>query len=62
MIRPFQKVRLKTGEKAIIVEVLSNGQSFLADVIKDDGDYENDEITINDICGVFEEVERKFAV
>ncbi|MDR2168395.1 MAG: hypothetical protein LBE35_11195 [Clostridiales bacterium] len=57
MIKEFQKVRLKTGEEAVIIEILQKGRAFLADVKKAELDYETDEITMDDIAGVFVETE-----
>jgi predicted DNA-binding antitoxin AbrB/MazE fold protein len=61
MIKEFQKVRLKTGEEAVIVEILQKGRAFLADVKKADLEYETDEITADDIASVFVEVETPMA-
>lgn len=57
IIKEFQKVRLKTGEKAVIVEVLQENKVFLADVEKGEDDFENDEINFNDIASIFIETE-----
>ncbi|MCL2224349.1 MAG: hypothetical protein FWB96_05220 [Defluviitaleaceae bacterium] len=58
MIKQFQKVRLKSGKEAVIIEILEQGKAFLADVEISDGEYETDEIHSRDIQSVFEEVER----
>jgi hypothetical protein len=57
LIKQFQKVRLKTGEEAVIVEVFECGRAFLADVEKGEGVYETDEIRYDDIHSVFVETE-----
>ena len=57
LIKQFQKVRLKTGEEAIIVEILEQNKAFLADVEKGVGEYETDEIRYEDIKSVFVETE-----
>lgn len=36
-IELYDKVKLKSGETAYIVEILGNGDSFVADVEKTDG-------------------------
>ena len=58
LIKQFQKVRLKTGEIAVIIEVLEPGKAFLADIEKDDGNYETDEMLFDGIASVFIETEQ----
>lgn len=36
-IKLYDKVRLKSGEEAAIVEILGNGKSFVADIESADG-------------------------
>lgn len=62
LIKQFQKVRLKTGEEAVIVEILEENRVFLADVEKSEGDYETDEIHYDDIKSVFIETEQLLTV
>jgi hypothetical protein len=57
MIEQYSKVKLKTGEIAVIIEVFEAGASFLADIKKGEQDYETDEIGMADIASVFVEVE-----
>ena len=61
MIKQYQKVRLKTGEEAVIVEILEQDKAFIADVEKGDGEYKTDEIRSEDIKSVFVEVETPLA-
>ena len=61
MIELFQKVKLKSGRLAVIVEILEPNEAFLADVEISEGEYETDEIRTSDIQSVFEEVERVLA-
>jgi len=61
MIKEFQKIRLTTGEEAIVVEILEKDKAFLVDIKKAEDEYETDEITIADISSVFDEVERQIA-
>ena len=58
LIKQFQKVRLKTDELAVIVEILEPNKAFLADVKKGEEDYETDEIHFEDIKSVFVETEQ----
>lgn len=60
LIEQFQKVRLKNGKVAVIIEILDPNKAFLADVQMGEGDYETDEIHAKDIQTIFEEVERAF--
>ena len=55
MVELYQKVELKTGETAVIVEILKVGEAFLADIEKGEQEYETDEIRIEDIKSVFVE-------
>ncbi len=45
----FDKVLLNTGEVAYIVEVFENGEAYLADIDKEDGWTETEEILPSDI-------------
>jgi len=58
MIKQFQKIRLKTGEEAVIIEILEQDKFFLADIEKSDGEYETDEIRYEDIKSIFIETEQ----
>ena len=59
-VKQYDKIRMKTGQKACIVEVLGNGAAFIVDYIGDDGDTETADITPDDIVSVFVEVEHPF--
>jgi len=54
----YQRVRLKSGKRAIIVEILEQGKAYIADIEIDEGDYETAQITHADIASVFIEVEQ----
>ena len=66
----FQSVRLKTGQRAVIVEIYNDGEAYEADVvirqanIKADppeyGKYETRTIYPDEITTVFTEVETAF--
>ena len=67
----YQTVRLATGQRATIVEILGNGEAYLADVVLLEADYkadppvyaefETETIYPKDITSVFESVEKPFA-
>jgi hypothetical protein len=57
VIKQYDKVKLKSGKYAIIVEVLSPQKAYIADVEIDEGEYETDTIFYGDIASVFEEIE-----
>ena len=42
IIEMFDKVLLKTGETAYIVDILKAGVAYVADIDKDDGDTETE--------------------
>ncbi|GHU36726.1 hypothetical protein FACS1894105_07580 [Clostridia bacterium] len=60
LIKQFDKIRLKNGKKACIVEVLGDGAAFIVDYIGDDGDTEMADITPDDIQSIISEVELPF--
>lgn len=47
-IRQYDRVLLKDGHEAYIVEIFDNGEAFLADVDKD-GDTFTEEIQANEV-------------
>ena len=53
-----QKIRLKNGEYAHIVEVYESGVAYEADIYSRDGRTRTDTIRHSDIAFVIEEVER----
>jgi hypothetical protein len=61
MISLYQRVKLKNGKNAAIVEILGNGEAFIADIEISEGDYETETIYPKDIKSVFVEVEQPFA-
>ena len=60
MIKLYQKVRLKNGKNAVIVEILGNGAAYIADVEVSKDDYETETIYPSEIKSVFIEVEQPF--
>ena len=59
MIKEYDKVRLKTGQLARIVEIF-NDKIFLAEVVAKSGDIDTREVKAEEIVTVFEEIERPF--
>jgi len=57
MINTFDLVRLKSGERARILEIFSDGD-FLAEVISKDGDIDTTEIKKENILAKIVEVEQ----
>ena len=62
MIKQYQKVKLKNGNLAVIVEILGNSEAYIADIEVSEDDYETDTIYPSDIASVFVEVEEPFVI
>ena len=60
-IELFDKVRLKSGKSAHIVEVYEQGVAYEADVAADGGEYSTDTIQHSDILYVYAEKPEKSA-
>ena len=54
MIKLYDRVLLKTGETASIVEIYEQGKAYEADIDKEDGDIEPDTIFQEDIVKVID--------
>ena len=54
----YQTIRLKSGKKATIVEVLEKGRAYIADIEISEGDFETEQILQEDITSVFVEIEQ----
>jgi hypothetical protein len=61
MINEFDKIKLKTGEIAVICEILEKNIAYIAEVYNRDGKMSVEQIAYGDIASVFEEVERPIA-
>ena len=61
MIKQYDKVKMKDGKFAIIVEVLEPQKAFIADIEISDGDFETETIFITDIVALMIEVEQPIA-
>jgi hypothetical protein len=57
MIRQYDKVKLRNGKYAIIVEVLEPQKAYIADVELSEGDYETETIFLKDIAARMVEIE-----
>jgi len=62
MIKQYQKVKLQDDKYAIIVEILGNGEAYIADIEVSEGNYETETIHPKDIKSIIVEVEKPFAV
>lgn len=60
MIKEYDKIRLKTGHIARILEILDD-EAYIAEIFLKDGDVDTTEIKRADIVSVFEEVEHPVA-
>jgi hypothetical protein len=62
MIELYQRVKLKNGKDAVIVEILGKGEAYIADIEISEGDYETETIYPKEIKSVFVEVEQPFLI
>jgi len=61
MINEGDKIKLTSGEIAIISEVLEKDVAYIAEIFLKDGGVSIDQICHNDIASIFEEIERPIA-
>ena len=61
MIKEGDKIKLTTGEIAVISEVLDENVAYIAEIFLKDGGVSIDQIRHNDIASIFEEIERPVA-
>jgi hypothetical protein len=57
-IKEGDKIKLKTGEIAIISEVLKANVAYIAEIFLKESGVSVDQISHDDIVSVFEEIER----
>ena len=62
MIKQYDKVKMKDGKYAIIVEVLEPDKAYIADVELSDDDYTTETIFYSDIAALMVEVEQPIAI
>ena len=62
MINQYDKVKMKDGKFAIIVEVLEPQKAYIADIELSVGDYTTETIFQSDIASKIVEVEQPIAV
>ena len=55
-IEEYDKIKLRTGETARVVEILESGVMYIAEVFKEDG-ISVEHISQKDIVSVFKEIE-----
>lgn len=58
MIKQYDKVKLKDGHFAVIVEVLEPQKAYIADVELSEGDYTTETVLYSEISSIIIEVER----
>ena len=63
MIKEGDKIRLITGEIALVSEVLEAGAAYIVEIFRKNGDMSVtiDQINQNEIASIFEETERPLA-
>jgi len=61
MIKEGDKIKLATGEIAVISEVLEENVAYIAEIFVKGGGVSIDQIWHNDIASIFEEIERPLA-
>ena len=61
MIKEGDKIKLTTGEIAVISEVLEENVAYIAEIFVKKGGVSIDQISYNDIASIFEEIERPVA-
>ena len=62
MIKQYDKVKLKNGKFAIIVEILEEQKAYIADIEVSENDYETETIIHSDISALIVEVEQPIAI
>ncbi|MCL2820522.1 MAG: hypothetical protein FWD38_06795 [Oscillospiraceae bacterium] len=62
MIKQYDKVKLKNGKFAIIVEILEEQKAYIVDIEISEGDYETETILHSDISALIIEVEQPLAI
>ena len=62
IIKQYQKIKLKDGKDAVVVEILGDGEAFIADVEISEGDYETETIYPKDINSAYIEVEQPYVI
>ncbi len=58
VIKLYDKVKLKNGKFAIIVEILEPQKAYIADIELSEGDYTTESIEYSDIAALIVEVEQ----
>ena len=62
MINEYDKVKLRSGEIARIVEVLEHGKMYIGEIIKANRKVDIDHILHEDIVSIFSEIETPLSV
>jgi hypothetical protein len=61
MIEQYDKVKMRDGKFAVIVEVLEPQKAYIADIELSEGDYTTETISYSDIAALIVEVEQPLA-
>ncbi|MCL2421050.1 MAG: hypothetical protein FWD03_04265 [Defluviitaleaceae bacterium] len=56
----YQRVRLKNGKTAHIIEIFNSGEAYMVDINIGGGEYSQETVYPNDIKSVVVEVEEQF--
>jgi len=56
----FQSVKLKTGERGVIIEIFNDGEGYMVDIRLSDGSYDQKTVYPSDIQSIFESVEKPY--
>ena len=62
MIKQYDKIKMKDGKYAVIVEVLESEKAYIADIELSEGDYTTETISFSDIAALIIEVEQPIAI
>ena len=62
MIRQYDKIKLKSGKYAVVVEILDPENAYIADIELSEGDFTTETIYHSDISALIVEVEQPLAV
>lgn len=61
-LQMFQRVRLKNGKTAHIIEIFNNGEAYMVDIGLGDGEFEQKTVYPKDIKNIVVEIEQPFVV
>ena len=62
MIKQYDKIKMRDGKYAVIVEVLEPEVAYIADIELEEGDFTTETISFSDIAATIIEIEQPIAV